>query len=351
LPEIPLKIRFLLIFVLFVAVCAVGLTGLRQYAPIPPTRIVIGFDQYWQSNVPDLVAQLRKTRFPLAVEILQIDVGVNSTDEDASVGKILEWRPALVITTNANVLAALRAAEGSAKGVYLAGNPWGERNAAGQWRDQSGIDAWISTHSETELQCLGWLSRLDPGAKKIGLMAWTGANNAYVEKFAMRMGQTGYAMQVLRSRNPEDTIAHIKKSRELGIDAWYLPHSPAVWRDAHLIAAAARTARVKTLFDYSHYYAKSGGLLSCAVQFDSFERTAETARLLLTDKYAGVKFEFRPSFLSIGLNTDTARAIGMKLDRETLRRVDLRFHDPQSSEQVAYPLAEGQNRKGGSTKK
>jgi hypothetical protein len=313
---------FLIFTVIAVAALMVVLQERSKYR-VNAKTIAIAFDGHWKSNLPELLSAIRKSQIKDDVKIVTIDVGRNPTA--LSIQELIKQEPTVLIALNPKVFELFyKNRTSSTKAILVGSNPWVIQDEIDV--SKLPVSARIATYELYDTQCLGWLERISLGSQRIALVAWKKSRSDQITKFVNAFESRGYKVTVFTSENHRETAKLITENGKDRFDAWYFPHTPAVWQDAGTVTRAATMIGAISVFEYSHYYSRSGGLLSCAVQHDTFARTAEATKLLLSEDYASGTFEFRPSSLSIGLNVSTAKKLNLTLDDELLRRVDHRFY-------------------------
>jgi hypothetical protein len=318
----------------------IGVSGV-----LPDLKVVFAYDGRWQDSLPAFTKAIEREFGTTPVKIVPVPIpGESFSDDDVT--RVLSHRPHVVFSGRPGYLTRLGQLRNGEfpRRVWLTGGPWVRHAAESAGDGPLVAEAKIEIFASDSLRCIRWVQAVAPSVKRIGVIAWAGADRRRIEQLADSIRPPGTQISVHFSANPAGTAALLRQSRALGVEAWYIPHAPSSWSAASETARAALEARVPTVFDYSHYYTQSGGLLSCAVQVEFATRVAQAARLLGAAAYDGEGRVFGPSFLSISINLDTLNALGLTLSPELRRRVDKQFRGALTDAAPKAPLAEGKQK-------
>jgi hypothetical protein len=176
-----------------------------------------------------------------------------------------------------------------------------------------------------EKVCIDWLVDLVPHIRRVGIVGHTESSRSYALRLTQEISVGKIKASAHFVRDAAEAAALMSSGHQNHIDAWYFPHTPVIWRGIAPIVEAAGKFRMPTAFEYSHVYARDGGLLACAPTFDPLRLLTDAVSFAIATRHTAVPAAFHPGRLEISLNMVTAARVGASVSPSAKRRMERLF--------------------------
>jgi hypothetical protein len=294
---------------------------------------------------PMFFTSAEKIRDKLLVEgvLADADVIVLRVDEpflanSAPAMQLKYIDPQVIIASQPSIFRMMSTLSLRSKGILFSHGPWASGGDDESLESIPMLGVRVTSFLDADIACLDWLVSIAPSIRRVGIIADVRSSVAHMKRVETRAKSRQLDVVGFSVANVQEAARLIESSAQREIDAWYLPHTPVVWRGPGPVLDAARRSRVPVAFEYSHIYAKSGGLIACASQYDTLQRIADAVSYLLVENPRSAPIDFRPNTLSVSINIDTAKFLRLKLTPRLLRRFDHRFSAKDAAISDAVPL-------------
>ena len=288
-------------------------------------RIVVLADPNFVQTAEQLRARLVSQQVVSSTELVLLNVKDPFLPDSPEAQRLRVLNPQIVIAPQLGMFRVMARLGLQAKGIFFSHGPWASGADDAELNDIPMMGVRVTSFIDADAACLDWLRLAAPSIKRIGVIAYAESSHAHMAKLVAATKKDAIETVGFFVRSAQEAATLVKTSKAKKIDAWYFPHTPVVWQDPKPVLDAATNEGLPTAFEYAHYYAKSGGLIACASQFAMDARAGDAVRLLLADQGKTAPLEFRPGTLSVSINTDTARRLGLTVPASLLRRFDHRF--------------------------
>jgi hypothetical protein len=303
-------------------------------------KIVLIIDQVSSASMITIQKRLLAERIALPEEISLLYVDAGFSSESGAALQLIELAPQIVVAPEMSMLKVVAELNLTAKAVLITHGPWVGGSEESLSADTSLTMIRVSTFLDADVACLNWLMKVAPSIRHIGVIGSTDSNVSHMRKVERGFKGDKPKVSGFFVSSLSEATALVASSKTHKIDAWYFPHTPIVWSGIDKIVEVVKKLKLPTAFEYSHVYSKVGGLVSCSSQFDLDRRVLDGVEYLLETRGKSQPIEFRPITMSVSINLDTAKAIGIELPRKTIRRFDHRFVSSEIAQDERVPLAE-----------
>jgi hypothetical protein len=304
------------------------------------SKIVFVVDQVSHATMKSIHQRLIKERVVSDEEVVHLNVDDKFDSESGAAIQLKRIAPLVVIVPDFNILGVVGKLGLTAKAVFITHGPWASGGDDVLLENFPMMAVRVSTFLDADAACLDWLMLVAPSISHIGIVASTDSSPRHMQKVEREFERkiptaTGFLVASIN-----EAVALVATSKARKIDAWYFPHTPIVWGGPQKILHLVNELKIPAAFEYSHVYSQSGGLMSCSSQFDLVQRVVDAVKYLLASGNGSQPIDFRPTTMSVAINLDTAKTIGLSLPQKLMRRFDHRFTKSELTNGKKVPLAE-----------
>jgi putative ABC transport system substrate-binding protein len=281
------------------------------------------------TNRKNLDALLRGLREAGYIEGKNLIVDYRSADGRADryrelAEDMVRAKPDIIVTRGTTATAAAKKAGSIPIVMTAAADPMGTGLVANLARPGGNVTGLTSLVAEIHGKRLGLIKELLPSVKRVGIVvnldnANTPAMWQQVERAARSLGLQA---QLVGARDANALALALETARKQGVGALLVNTESLMLANRGAIVAFGATHKLPVMYS-SREFMDVGGLISYGVDYPALYYRAATYvdRILKGAKPGDLPIE-QPTKFELVINLKTAKALGVQIPRELLRRAD-----------------------------